>query len=1370
MSNAAFKLDKLPKINIFRIFIFYFLFKISYIYSIEFNIIEFKSKSYRSGHFAFNSKGDMVIEFSSGNDRLLYGLKKNGQYLFEDSEGNELSTKEITIYNNGQNAKRYESQTSFVSLKNNTNKQYLFNIGSDRSIVELYDLEEDEFIFKPSTTEFLGNTIYSYTFSLIELENDEEEKEYLLVYMYDKKYKLQKFSFSSFSLDLDIVSSSPVESNFDNRIVSSFIYNGLSSPLIILFYIDKTSSIYQYEINIYNLNLNYLGNSEIDTINSFNEGEGIFSKGFHLKNYFVIFIYFKGRETGSLTLKIGTISNTYSFEAKLTKYINEYYFRTDDRINEFIKVNDERFIYIAFKETTLTDMTILLIDLFNNYNNIKIREYKVILRGLEAKFDLTANIYNDLLVFSSTVRNDGIDNMFAIFMMFGYVNGTDEIIDISEYFLDDNNENDIITKLTQNIEIQNNIFGYEVLTDQIKLISIPDELLFYNRNGDEESLVNNEGILKRNYIIKQNEEKVKNNNYYYLEYQIIVQEPDYVTFNYFSINIIDASTSFYSGEDQRSYFVQKQFYGRTNTLKFKLCHKFCMSCNKFGTSNDSQQCLTCLEEYQYGYPNESSSNCVPEGFFYNENLNRLIQCNDSNSKFYINLTNNKRICFDINLDCPDELPYFNETNNECQNFSSPETTIITEANELPETTIISEIPETSVIYETYKTSETSEGCSYDELLENECLLENKNKEEIYDIIKNEIIQNYPENGESVVIETEDNYVFQITTGSNEINSINGNYNNEYNLSMIDLGDCESLLKQRYFLDESVNLIIFKYEKVTNVASEKNIQYEVYEPFNKTKLNLSVCQTTPVDIFIPVVLSDETQDLYEDLKNNGYDLFNINDKFYQDICTQYKSKDGTDVLLSDRKNDYYNNNDTTCQSNCQYSSYSIETKYLKCECNVISEDINTEHIDKFNSKKIFTSFYDVLKYSNYKILKCFKLVFNIDLMLINIGSIISFIYFLIYLCFLGIFIVKGIYPLKVYTSKLVFISNNKQNIKYDIKNNKKEPIKYIKKNKVRNKKKINARKSTEKNSNSNPPTKKKLKKKIKRKIIKKTNINIVYNNFGIPSLNFKKNYNDKDKNNILVNTNFKLNESQRTHNPFMDNKSKEEKTKLDNFELNELEYYEAIELDKRKFYQIYWAILMREHIILFTFFSRNDYNIVYIKFARFIFLVCTDMALNVFFFSDDSMHKIYLNYGKYNFIQQIPQIIYSTAVSQLLEVFLCYLSLTDKHIYQIKNLNLKGNSSAIFKVLRCIKLKLIGFYVFTFILFVFFWYFISAFCSVYHNTQIIFIKDSVSSFLTGLIYPFILYLFPSVLRILSLKDNEKKRLKWMYKLSDIIPFF
>ena len=46
-----------------------------------------------------------------------------------------------------------------------------------------------------------------------------------------------------------------------------------------------------------------------------------------------------------------------------------------------------------------------------------------------------------------------------------------------------------------------------------------------------------------------------------------------------------------------------------------------------------------------------------------------------------------------------------------------------------------------------------------------------------------------------------------------------------------------------------------------------------------------------------------------------------------------------------------------------------------------------------------------------------------------------------------------------------------------------------------------------------------------------------------------------------------------------------------------------------------------------------------------------MAMNVFFFSDDSMHKLYLNYGKYDFIQQIPQITYSTIITQIIEIFL-----------------------------------------------------------------------------------------------------------------------
>ena len=88
-------------------------------------------------------------------------------------------------------------------------------------------------------------------------------------------------------------------------------------------------------------------------------------------------------------------------------------------------------------------------------------------------------------------------------------------------------------------------------------------------------------------------------------------------------------------------------------------------------------------------------------------------------------------------------------------------------------------------------------------------------------------------------------------------------------------------------------------------------------------------------------------------------------------------------------------------------------------------------------------------------------------------------------------------------------------------------------------------------------------------------------------------------------------------------------KLDNFELNELEYEKALELDKRNVFAIYWSLLKREQIIIFTFFVRNDHNLVSIKITRLIFLICTDITSNVFFFSDETCIKCIKIYSTYS---------------------------------------------------------------------------------------------------------------------------------------------
>ena len=167
-----------------------------------------------------------------------------------------------------------------------------------------------------------------------------------------------------------------------------------------------------------------------------------------------------------------------------------------------------------------------------------------------------------------------------------------------------------------------------------------------------------------------------------------------------------------------------------------------------------------------------------------------------------------------------------------------------------------------------------------------------------------------------------------------------------------------------------------------------------------------------------------------------------------------------------------------------------------------------------------------------------------------------------------------------------------------------------------------------------------------------------------------------------------------------------------------------------------------------------------------------MAFNVFFFSDESMHNIYVSGGENDFIGQLAQMVYSTIVSQILQIFINYLTMTDIHYYELKELKKENkiNNKEGISVIKCIKHKLIAYHISTFILFLFFWYTASAFCSVYANTQRIFVTDSYTSFFMGLVYPFALYLAPTTLRFISLKAKKNKNLKFLYSLSDKVPFF
>ena len=150
-----------------------------------------------------------------------------------------------------------------------------------------------------------------------------------------------------------------------------------------------------------------------------------------------------------------------------------------------------------------------------------------------------------------------------------------------------------------------------------------------------------------------------------------------------------------------------------------------------------------------------------------------------------------------------------------------------------------------------------------------------------------------------------------------------------------------------------------------------------------------------------------------------------------------------------------------------------------------------------------------------------------------------------------------------------------------------------------------------------------------------------------------------------------------------------------------------------------------------------------------------------------MHNVYVTGGEFDFIGQFIQLVYTTIISQILQTFINYLTMTDIHYYKLKVL--KNNNRWISKIvlytIKSIKIKIIVYFCCEFCtIFIFLVFTESEFCEIYPNTQRIFIGDSFLSFLMRLLYPFAL---STTLRYISLKYKEKKNFDLLYVLSDKI---
>ena len=586
-----------------------------------------------------------------------------------------------------------------------------------------------------------------------------------------------------------------------------------------------------------------------------------------------------------------------------------------------------------------------------------------------------------------------------------------------------------------------------------------------------------------------------------------------------------------------------------------------------------------------------------------------------------------------------------------------------------------------------------------------------------------------------------------TTLNNQINNININ-----NITAIDLRECEILLRNSYNLSVNESLYIKKLDIIQEGMKIPKIEYDVYIKESKgqyeylKKLSLKVCKNKKISLYVPVEI------------NEPIDNVNSSSGFYNDICYTTKSEYGTDISLKDRRNDFIEKNKTVCQDDCDFAEYIDSIKKAKCICNV-KQSSPSFSLMKIDIKKLYKNFIDIKNIANFNILVCTKQLFCKEGILKNFAFYFISIIIILHCIFIFLFYK---YDFSIINKKIEDIIFGKKNFKLIKSINEKTIKEEMGKN--------NNIKETENNKNDNTDNKinlqnkkksiiKKRKKiKIKRRIKKKLNKNIILDNNII-------------NNNLIINDN---NDNKEQENENSRNQIKIDKIKdimeYNDEEINSLSYGLSLKYDKRSYIQYYVSLLKTKHDIISAFFNNKDYNSRIIKIDLFLQGFVLDYTINALFYSDDTMHQIYISEGSFDFLDQLPEIVYSSLISIVLGYALKLLALSSDDISDFKQskfkklLKEKGN-----KLIKKLKIKFILYFIISFIYLLFFWYYLSMFGAIYKNTQYYLFKDTLISLTLSLIYPFIINLLPGLFRIPSLSSDKNER-ELLFNFSKILQIF
>ena len=828
----------------------------------------------------------------------------------------------------------------------------------------------------------------------------------------------------------------------------------------------------------------------------------------------------------------------------------------------------------------------------------------------------------------------------------------------------------------------------------------------------------------------------------------------------------------------KSYEKKGYYLYDTGTSKeFRKCYDSCLMCVRSGDELN-HNCIEneCIDGY-IAHPYNTTQCISPCQYYY-----------------YINIDNINKLSCTISNECTDEYPFLIVSKNECVKRCD----IKYDSNE----------------YYTLNNNQCIEECPEDTIKDNDtktCITLNICKKTEYQTTS----------PASTIAETIDtlasNYITEFSYTDKHVNILT-HVGGDYQIVIYKSKECakefvtELSTMELECLPKDISLTTLQMTQYKTNGPDQ-LSYAFYNSETTERIDMSICEGEKIEVDVSISNTGANITQAIEFDKLGVNVYDINHPFFNDICFTFTAENGRDVPLSERKKHYYQDV-AFCEDGCELKQINLQTENATCECNV-----QTQFVSELLDNPLTGEIIELLSNANFEVLQCYKGVFNINNILTNIGGWVIIGFGLIELPFLIFYIKNGLMGIRIYL--LQFMGMNpprKKNVKPNILNRKSSQEEAIvegdikqgdgnsKKQKVMlmvvNKNLDNEIFNTNSNASSifnkeskdelnEPSSDIKLNKNMK--MIMNVNVNkekkkkYEYDNIDDILSNDKKfqediiinekqpisndnndnnsKHNDINNNNNDIKYDFDVFHKNRTH------AIEEQNNEFSDSELNNLDLFDAIIFDKRTFLQMYWNQLKDKEGIINTFFDHDVLELIPIKSICFFLSAMLYFTLNALFYFEDLIaaefnHKGPITVG-YIFQNQIDRCIYAMLIGTVIDLVLACITGTKG---RIKSLIRREKDPERFrdesvKIVKSLRTKILLFLIINFILTAFFWYYVSAFCYCYHNTQVNWLVGGVITWIFSLILPFIYCFLITLLRYIGLKCKLETAYKISVCLSD-----